>query len=117
MGQRTISYGQAQKAVNVFLKVYVDWAKLPDRKTARRLSGFLHVPLDSVVMHYLRREHRERHKRIVVAVYRAAGEWPSDLRLTIISRPMYRAWQQFFRDIRPRRPVDLDVIWACAPRD
>ena len=43
--KRTVSYGQAQKAVNVFLKVYVDWAKLPDRQTAMRLGNFLHVPL------------------------------------------------------------------------
>jgi hypothetical protein len=35
--RRRTSYGQAQKAVNVFLKVYVDWAKLPDRRNALRL--------------------------------------------------------------------------------
>ena len=38
---KSISYGEAQKPVNVFFKVYVDWAKLPNpalffrRKTLR----------------------------------------------------------------------------------
>ena len=32
---QTLSYGQAQKAVNVFLKVFVDWAKQPSRDLAR----------------------------------------------------------------------------------
>lgn len=39
-----ISYGQGQKAVNVFLKVYVDWASYPDKKTMDRIKRFLHVP-------------------------------------------------------------------------
>jgi len=29
------SYGQAQKAINVFMKLYVDWARLPNKKTAK----------------------------------------------------------------------------------
>lgn len=115
--RRRVSYGQAQKAVNVFLKVYVDWAKLPDRKTAARLSNFLHVPLDTIVMGQVRREHGEWHKEIVAKVYRAEGEWPSDLRLTIINRRMYRAWQALFRKVRRRRPIDLDIIWALGPRE
>jgi hypothetical protein len=115
--KRRVSYGQAQKAVNVFLKVYVDWAKLPDRKTAARLGNFLHVPLDTIVMGQVRREHREWHNNIVARAYRAEGEWPSDLRLTIINRQMYRAWRRLFRKIRPRRPIDLDVIWSLAPRE
>jgi hypothetical protein len=115
--RRKLSYGQAQKAVNVFLKVYVDWAKLPNRKTATRLGKFLHVPLDSVVMGHVRREYHERHGQIVAPAYRAAEERPSDLRLVIINRQMYRAWQRLFREIRPRRPIDLDVLWSLAPRD
>ena len=31
-----LSYGQAQKPLNVFLKVYVDWAKLPSRELAEK---------------------------------------------------------------------------------
>lgn len=115
--RRRVSYGQAQKAVNVFLKVYVDWAHLPDRKTAIRVSRFLHVPLDTIVMRQIRIEHREEHRRTVGRIYRDEGEWPSDLRLTIINRRMYRAWQHFFRKVRPRRPIDLDIIWSLAPRD
>ncbi len=113
---KRISYGEAQKAVNVFLKVYVDWAKLPDRRTAVRLGRLLHVPLDSVVMGQVRREHRQKYDEIVAPIYREGGKWPSDLRLSITTYPMYCAWQKFFRQVRPRRPIDLDVIWSLAPR-
>ena len=44
------SYGQAQKAINVFLKLFVDWASLPDENTAKKILPFLHVPLDSILM-------------------------------------------------------------------
>ncbi len=115
--RRQVSYGQAAKAVNVFLKVYVDWAKLPDRRTAMRLGDFLHVPLDTVVMGYVRRAHRQWHREIVARAYRAEGEWPSDLRLAIINHPMYIAWQKLFRRVRPRRPIDLDIIWSLGPRE
>ena len=66
--RKHLSYGQAQKAVNVFLKVYVDWAKLPGKATAIRLGRLLHVPLDSIVMDQVRREHRRLHERIVAPV-------------------------------------------------
>ena len=113
---RSLSYGQAQKPVNVFLKVYVDWANLPDKTTASRLGKFLHVPLDSIVMDHVRREHRGLHNQIVAPLYREQGEWPSDFRLSIISERMYHAWQVFFRHVRAHRPIDLDVIWSLAPR-
>ena len=113
---KRVSYGEAQKAVNVFLKVYVDWAKLPNQRSADLLSPFLHVPLDSVVMGRVRREHREKYYEIVAPHYREEDEWPSDLRLSIITYKMYRGWQKLFRKIRPHRPIDLDVIWSLAPR-
>src|ERR1035437_8448407 len=43
-----LSWGQAP--LNVFLKVYVAWARLPEATVAERLDHFLHVPLDSVLM-------------------------------------------------------------------
>lgn len=113
---KSISYGEAQKPINVFLKVYVDWAKLPSPACAKRIGQFLHVPLDSVVMGQVRQEDRERYYETVAPIYRKEGERPSDLRLSIITYPMYRAWQRFFREIRPHRPIDLDVIWSLAPR-
>ncbi len=64
----------------------------------------------------VRREHRERFYATVAPIYGEEDEWPSDLRLSIITYRMYRAWQDFFRQIRPRRPIDLDVIWSLAPR-
>ncbi len=45
-----VSYGQAQKPINVFLKVYVDWAHRPSTSIRERLLPFLHVPLDSILM-------------------------------------------------------------------
>ncbi len=115
--RRHLSYGQAQKPINVFLKVFVDWAKLPDRRTAARLGQFLHVPLDSIVMDRVRREHRRLHDEIVAPAYRGEEQWPSDLSLSTITRRMYLAWQRFFRAVRPHRPIDLDVIWSRAPRE
>jgi hypothetical protein len=53
-----LSYGQAQKPLNVFLKVYVDWARLPKRELADKLAPVLHCPLDSVVMKFVKREFR-----------------------------------------------------------
>ena len=111
-----ISYGQAQKAVNVFLKVYVDWAKLPDRQASARLGRLLHVPLDSVVMDRVRSEHWAAYERMVVPVYRRRSVGSDDLSLSVITPAMYRAWQEFFREVRPHRPIDLDVIWSLAPR-
>ncbi len=54
--QKSLSYGQAQKPLNVFLKVYVDWAKQPTRELADKLAPFLHVPLDSLLMTFFWRE-------------------------------------------------------------
>lgn len=51
----TLSYGQAQKPLNVFLKVYVDWAKQPTRELAEKLTPLLHVPLDSLLMGFISR--------------------------------------------------------------
>ena len=52
---QNLSYGQAQKPLNVFLKVYVDWAKRPDTALAEKLTPLLHVPLDSLLMEFVAR--------------------------------------------------------------
>jgi hypothetical protein len=55
---KDLSYGQAQKPWNVFLKVYVDWARRPTPDLAQKLAPLLHVPLDSLVMKFMAREFR-----------------------------------------------------------
>jgi hypothetical protein len=52
--KRKLSYGQAAKPINVFLKVYVDWAARPSPQVWERLLPLLHVPLDSVLMDKIR---------------------------------------------------------------
>lgn len=111
-----ISYGHGQKAVNVFLKVYVDWAFYPDRKTAERIKGFLHVPLDYWLMWYIKSECRKDFDKIVKPIYRKKIINVSNFSLSKINKDIYYAWQRLCRKICPARPVLLDVIWARAPR-
>lgn len=60
---KSCSYGQAQKPINVFLKLYVDWAKLPRPKIANILLPFLHVPLDSILMKNIKKEYKNFYKK------------------------------------------------------
>lgn len=111
-----ISYGHGQKAVNVFLKVYIDWASYPNKHVADKLRSFLHVPLDYWVMWYIKGECREGFNSIVKPVYKKQGQDIYNLSLSKIDINIYRAWQELCRKICPNRPVLLDVIWARAPR-
>ena len=107
-----LSFGQAQKPVNVFLKVYCDWANRPLPLSPNVLRDWLHVPLDSVLMKSLRKDFRADFEAKIASVYRQQGRMPSKLDLKQMNREMYVAWQQWFRTICPNRPVLLDVIWA-----
>jgi len=113
---KKISYGQGQKPVNVFLKVYVDWASYPNRQVSTRLRKFLHVPLDYRVMRYIKDERRSDFNKIVAPIYRKKGIGISALSLGNIDKDMYYAWQELCRKICPIKPLLLDVIWAKAPR-
>lgn len=110
--ERKPSFGQAQKPINVFLKVYCDWAGRPSSTCAKLLRSWLHVPLDSVVMNWLRKNLRADFEARIAPIYRQQGEMASKLDLLHMNRKMYIAWQQWFRAIYPERPVLLDVIWA-----
>lgn len=99
---KSISYGQGQKPVNVFLKVYVDWAGLPVDKIADRLRPYLHVPLDSVVMRYVRGHFRQQYNEFSLRLKSLAG----------IEKIDYYSWQQCFRKICPEKPLLIDVFWA-----
>ncbi len=113
---KKISYGHGQKPINVFLKVYVDWASYPKKEIARRLKRFLHVPLDSYVMWYIKDERREDFSKIVKPLYQKKNINISNLSLAHIDKDIYYAWQELCRKICPAKPILLDVMWAKAPR-
>jgi len=121
-----LSYGEAQKSINVFLKTYVDRSSLPDIETAKRLRPFLHVPLDSVMIGHFRKNFKSDYAKYISPahnkeneVYKAktptfTGKIPDATlsKLAYIFRDVYIAWQKWFRDIYPEKPVLLDTIWA-----
>jgi hypothetical protein len=135
----TISYGQAQKPINVFLKVFVDWANLPSLEKASEMKKFLHVPLDSVLMGAIKDKFPNEYTLHVVNSYDSIcnglkkklqenGETvkdsvlkkmvnPSDFSLNgILFKEMYYAWQNCLRSIHPEKPVLLDVFWSLNRR-
>ena len=102
-----ITYGQAQKGINVFLKVYVDWANLPSTEIAKNVRAFLHCPLDSFVMKTIKKSEAE--------LYRKYGRLPSDLR-NIITYEQYFSWQKLIDEILKKEEQKgkrtlIDVIW------
>jgi len=131
------SYGQAQKPLNVFLKVYVDWTCRPNLKKSEQLRVFLHVPLDSILMGEIKNKYPNEYEKHVVTTYNSVrdslrkidlykkfGESglrilikPSDFSLNkIIYKKMYYAWQYCLRAIYPEKPVLLDVLWSLKRR-
>jgi hypothetical protein len=121
-----LSYGEAQKAINVFLKNYVGKHNHPDLITANRISPFLHVPLDSVMIKYFRKNHKTDYNQYIAPTHikvnlefkasrpTSTGKIPdSELsKLKYIFEEVYMAWQRWFRDIYPEKPILLDTIWA-----
>lgn len=102
-----ISYGQAQKGLNVFLKVYVDWASLPSLEISNTIVKFLHCPLDSVVMKTIKK--RERN------IYSDFGDLPCDLK-RISTYEQYISWQNLIDRLLEKKEIGLkrtliDVIW------
>lgn len=134
-----MSYGQAQKPLNVFLKVYVDWSNRPQTEIASRVKRFLHVPLDSILMTEVKEKFNKQFDKIVVDSFNSLRESyksaisqtndtisdkvianminPYNFSLTdILTKDMYYAWQYCLRDINPDRPVLLDVLWSMKRR-
>ncbi len=70
----SLSYGQAQKPLNVFLKVYVDWANRPDQGLAEKLIPLLHVPLDSLLMQFIAREFLHEYQTQIVPLRKRLAE-------------------------------------------
>jgi hypothetical protein len=96
------SYGEAQKPINVFLKVYVDWSGLPRIETVERLRPHLHVPLDSVMMKFTKQNFFDYYQKHGLKV----------VNLAKIDRDLYNRWQKCFREIFPRKPLLMDIFWA-----
>jgi len=102
-----ISYGQAQKGLNVFLKVYVDWARLPSLEISNTIVKFLHCPLDSVVMKTIKKRERD--------IYLDYGNLQCDLK-RISTYEQYISWQKLIDEILEKKEIGLkrtliDVIW------
>lgn len=127
-----LSYGQAQKPWNVFLKVYVDWAKRPGPELAAKLAPLLHVPLDSVVMRFFAQEFREEYEVRIARLRKQfierasqrlpkqmSGATPRMIEQALLgnefslrmNKEIYLAWQEFLRSLWPGKPVVLDTIW------
>lgn len=134
---QTLSYGQAQKPVNVFLKVFIDWAKQPCRELAEKLTPWLHVPLDSLVMKFIKREFDADYEQKIGAIRRlqidrvgerlnrlTKGSSKSAARRLVgaecslvgMDKEMYLAWQHLLRNLWPGKPVQLDIIWVLERR-
>lgn len=126
-----ISYGEAQKPVNVFLKEYVEKSNLLDISIVKRLSPFLHVTLDSVIILYFQSFFREDYLRYIAPLNNYCGQIETEkivsfhkkdisesslAQLMFFNREVYNAWQSWFRLICPERPVLLDAVWAISRR-
>ncbi len=105
---RKCSYGQAQKAINVFLKLFVDWANLPDEKTAKKILPFLHVPLDSILMKKVSGNYIDFYKREI----KPLGKVNYSFSLSKVNEVTYTQWQNFFREKYPEKPLLFDIVWA-----
>jgi len=122
----SLSYGEAQKSINVFLKTYVDRGNHPDIETAKRLKPFLHVPLDSVMINHFRKNFKLGYAEYIAPYHNKinqeikernptfTGKIPDATlsKLIYIFQDVYLAWQTWFRDIYPDKPILLDTIWA-----
>jgi hypothetical protein len=107
------AYGQAQKPINVFLKVFVDWAGRPEEETRERLIPYLHVPLDSIVMKEIKRVDRGWYDENVKPRLKSRQQ---EFSLSKIDRNLYLAWQHFFRERHPEKPLIFDVAWELGRR-
>lgn len=103
------SFGQAAKPINVFLKLYVDWASRPDPRTSQRVVRFLHVPLDSVLMGKIKARYPVWYDREIRPHVRGEA-FPHSL--SLVDREVYWKWQRYFRARWPKKPLLFDIAWA-----
>jgi len=126
----TLSYGQAQKPLNVFLKVYVDWAGQPNAELAQKLRPLLHVPLDSLLMEFIAKEFSQEYRDRIGRLRARLAEYVAqrlnnttsrmvkrvllgqEFALVGLNKEIYLAWQDLLRSLWPGKPVELDIIWV-----
>jgi hypothetical protein len=128
-GGTIVSYGDAQKPVNIFLKEYVEKSKLLDAVLTSHLSPLLHVTLDGITIMYMQSFFREDYNAFIAPVSKLCGlidtfdvtqyrhkDISESLQnqLMFINHEIYTAWQSWFRSILPERPVLLDAVWSIA---
>jgi len=128
-GGTIVSYGEAQKPVNIFLKEYVERSKLLDAALVDRLSPMLHVTLDGIIIMYMQSFFREDFNSFIAPVSQVCGlidiyditqyrnkDISESLQnqFMFINHEVYTAWQSWFRSILPERPVLLDTVWSIA---
>jgi hypothetical protein len=126
-----VSYGEAQKPINVFLKEYVEKSKLLDEALSSRLSPLLHVTLDGILILYMQSFFREDYNNFIHPVNKSCGIIDThditqyrnrdiseslQTQLMFFNYQVYNAWQMWFRNICPERPVLLDTVWSIARR-
>lgn len=102
------SYGQAQKAINVFLKLFVDWANLPDENTAKKILPFLHVPLDRILMKKVSENYAAFYEQEIKPLQTSNQSFS----LSKVNEDIYARWQNFFREKYPEKPLLFDIAWA-----
>jgi hypothetical protein len=110
-GDERPSYGQGQKSLNVWLKLYVDWASLPDAQTASVLRPWLHCPIDSVVAGALKDQYPDDY-RVRIRPHLEGIDYQQHHSLSKMSEPLYREWQSWIRELCPQKPVLIDLVWA-----
>jgi hypothetical protein len=126
-----VSYGEAQKPVNIFFKEYVEKSKLLDEALVDRLSPMLHVTLDGITILYMQSFFREDYNTFVAPLSKVCGLIDTfdvtqyrnkdiseslQTQLMFFNHDIYIAWQSWFRSIAPERPVLLDAVWSIARR-
>ena len=105
----SVSFGQAQKPINVFYKVYVDWARKPDENTRNKILPFLHVPLDSILMKTIKKKYSQWYKENIKCLIKDSQQ---EFSLSKIDEDLYYHWQTFFREMYSTKPLIFDVAWA-----
>ena len=103
------TYGQAQKPINVFLKLYIDWAKYPNRRVRKKILGYLHVPLDKIIMTSINKEYHDWYVEKIKPKIKSPNQRYS---LSKINRKLYYEWQNFFREKYSSKPLIFDLAWA-----
>ncbi len=104
-----VSFGQSQKPINVFFKVYLDWARKPNEELRSKILPFLHVPLDSILMKTIKRKDNNWYKDEIKPLKKNMMQ---EFSLSKIDEEIYYKWQKYFRENYPNKPLIFDVAWA-----